>query len=619
MNTDREIVCLSTGQDPNTFQVKFPKNIAIHPNSEIGLIRGKVSHNWLKNLDETNNQMTLIYGGYNMDQFSNNTYNSCNIFTPEQITLKNGPWSVRSLNGDTAGDVNGFGYGSPNILTNLVDSINEQTKYFNIQWAGEWASSSTISIFPYIAFHEASVGGWKPALIKTNSITLGQGTNPGPGNFSYKTLASAGLNNGDYLAVSDYCQIQYSYTIMASGVANKPQYWHHVVLPTQAAFASQGLFGGIILAQQEDYKNEANYDPERDWVKMPVDANGNPDINGNLMSNMPFSWELVGTKIMFYMREIIDGKCGNIIMEQDSGLTYDGTTARNFAIRPVIADDAINKVTKLSVQFLANGVVVSTVDLEETFDLSPYRLRHAICNRSNATVRWTGLDKSSYTFLRPDLTLGKIDTPTNGGHIGTINIGMFMDIVKNETIMQLGPDTECNLQFEERTEKNNLAVLRPAQRPYYFIRSNQYDDGAQFLLTLNANSLEDVPDFHVCVDNLPIEEFLSNGTRGLTCGRIYSHYEDSNAFTEILEPDNIIYHKLHNKQTIMLDHLRIRITDNENAIYQELTGTTMLNIHIRTNPHRMLQELTGAIRSMSSKKETVDNTEVIQRASEFVF
>tara|TARA_R110000822_G_scaffold226852_1_gene359481 strand:- start:357 stop:569 length:213 start_codon:yes stop_codon:yes gene_type:complete len=70
---------------------------------------------------------------------------------------------------------------------------------------------------------------------------------------------------------------------------------------------------------------------------------------------------------------------------------------------------------------------------------------------------------------------------------------------------------------------------------------------------------------------------------------------------------------------MMLDHLRIRFTDNENRTYESLINTTILNLHIRTNAHSMIQALTGAITNSANKKETVDNTERIQRASEFVF
>ena len=622
MNTDREILCVSTGQNPNSFQVKFPKNIAIHPNSEIALIKGRTNQNFSRQFDATNSQFVLLWGQYNMENAKTAGLTECTFLTPDIITLEEGIWNLKSISGSSAGDSTQNSFTDRTILNNLVDSLNEQSLYFNWQWAGEYTATDAISIFPYNCPHIPAGVSFVPGLSGDSTLDIqtdAQVVGVSAGKNRFVPNASV----GGYTAVTnEKCTLAYSYDILPAGVVDVPRFWHYVSLPVIGGSNVVRFFGGVILAHQETNKQPSGYVPSLDWCGIPLDAEGSPILNGGagqFLNQMPISYEIrAGGVIYFIFRDInADGTVGDVITEVETPDIYDGTVAKTIQLRPKIVPAGTPETTSV-IECLVGGTTRATFILDAKYH--KYELKHAMCNDTNVLVEFIGIDESNYIKNTPADTLGPIDRPTSGAILGNINMGMFTSTIPVGTELNLRPDTTCNIDFNEITRNANTRIFERDSVAYYFFNGQSSAQGAQVAIELNIDNLIAIPDYHICVENIPLESFHCNGIVGQTTYRIFSHYQaDTLTLTDSVEPFNIIYHKLHNKQTMMLDHLRIRVTDNENRTYESLINTTILNLHIRTNPHSMIQALTGAIANSANKKETVDNTERIQRASEFVF
>ena len=622
MNTNREILCSSKGQNPNFFQVKLPKNIAIHPNSEIALIKGRVHHDLSTNFSDNNNTFTLLWGQYDMKNNGTTGTSPCTWLTPEEIKLKNGVWSHYSSNaGDIAGDSSEITFTNKTILNNLIDSLNEQTLYFNWQWSGIYVTRKTISIYGYICEHTSGSCSFVPSLLNDGEpldisiIPANPGVHPSLNSFTTN-------NAGGYLAYTNSrCTLAYSIDILPDADVDVPRKWHSLTLPVQANPNINRIFGGVILSHQETYKQNEMYSPSKDWCKIPLNDLGQPDMSqnaSNYINNMPISYEINGNgEIIFTRREILDnGLVGEIKEIIPSGEIYDGTAERVITLNPKILSE--NNITKTKVECLVDGVVVNTFELDESYHR--YELKHALCIDCDFTPLFAGIDESRYVKNSPTTTLGLIDRPTSGAVLGNINLAIIFGSLNVDEIMNLRPDTVVNEDFHRRTQSNNSLIFFDQDLAFYFINGQVADIDNQVPIFIgNQNSFLEMPNLHIGIENLPLNEFLASGLKGEQTYRIYSHYDENGVVTDVIDPHNIIYHKLHNKQTIMLDNFRIRITDDDNATYESLIGTTLLNIHIRTNPHKMLQALTGAIRTMSQKKETVDNTEQIQELSYNIF
>ena len=619
MDTNREIVCLSTGQNPNHFQVKFPKNIAIHPETEIGLVSGRVQHNYTATFDATNSRFTLLFGGMGMEQGATAGNNSLDWLSPQYIFLKDGPWNLRGHTNDTAGDSGTIGFGNRSILTNMVDSLNDQNIYFTWQWGGKYTSASAMSIYPYCAAHRSGVCSWEHPIINTSGAGITIVNNAHGVASGYNTF-DANAAAGGYTAIGSVpTTLAYSTQILPAGVANNPRLWAEYVLKPRAGLVNNKMFGGLVLDHQETYKSRESYNAEQDWIHYPLNSEGDPDLlngAGLYQPNMFIYWEIrEGTKVFFIRRNINDdGTVGQIIDETDSGATYDGSAPRVISFVPEIGTVGTATVSTVACKIGAATAITYTLGKKE----HKYLLRHGLCNDSNGQIEFRGIDKSCFTFNGAGTGLGNVDRPSTGANLGTINICIATDTVNNGEVMVLAPDTTCNYEFYKFTQLNNCQVLRDENYPYYFINGSTADAGAQKAIRINDAGIE-VPDFHINIENLPVDNILSTNIRGETVPRIFSQYQDSNSDSEVLHPNNIIYHKLHNKQVMMVDGLMIRITDSENRTFDELQNTTMLNLHLRSNPHYMFQKFIKTINNRAQKLETQEKTEEVQELANNVF
>lgn len=605
---NRSILVSSINQNPNSFQVKLPENIVVQPNSEIGLVRGSVQTNYTHNFDSSNSRFTLLIGQYNMENTASVATSAVEFLPPQQFNLKPGAWYLKGNTGDTAGDSTQFGFGSTSILTNLVDSLNEQNRYYFWQFGGKWTSANNMAIFPYICDHHPKGCNWAPPILNTEGASLTIATTaPGAAKGFNRFTTNAA---GGYLAISEDTPLCYSYTALPTGVASKPQLWGEYTLPLIAAVNPVTVFGGLIMTQQEDYKKSQGYLVEKDWLGLPLNSEGSPELSDSTkyVNKMIFSWELRGFDIFFVRREITEnGEAGNIISAIDSGVDYDGTAQRIIQFLPKLSSNgAGNTVLELLCKVDAATIITYEISAKE----NQYDWKHALCLDSDFSCDFTGVDRSTYIFNKYTDTLGNMDKPTAlPAGLGNINCCLSFEPNNFGKVLIVGPDTTVNTEFANFTRDNNAVILGNATKSYYFINGATSDFAAPTAITVSPEGV-DGPSYHICVDNLPINNFNCNGISGLVTPRIYSHYDNATANeTEVLEPDNIIYHKLHNKQPFMLDHLRIRITDNDNRTYESLINTTVLNLHIRENPHRVYQDIDKMVRGLAQVMENRDTTE----------
>jgi len=616
-NYNKEFVVSSQGQNPNQFQVKLPHNCVITPNTEIALTKGRFHLVDRKTIDNTNNTFVLLWGQYNMDITSTvgGGTEESKYLPPEVIQLKPGTWDLKDTGNFTAGLSTGLGFGNPNILNNLVDSLNEQSRYFCWQWGGEYTTNDEIAIFPYWANHSSGACDWINASFSEESIALTV-TAAVPAT-SPETITISDVGDGASLAVTN-SRAPFPYTMEAlpNGNVVNPRELHKFTLPVTALPNVQKIFGGFITEQQITYRQNESYNSSKDWIGL--DPDNLTDLN-NAINNCIFGWEVRDDGLIgFFRREILeDGKPGDKIEEFITATVYDGSVEQRIGLRMIMSLNA--NVSEIKLGCSINGVSAGNFTLDA--EVFKYSWRHAVCNASDVDLEFIGICESAFIKNRSDQTLGPIPQPTAApGKENNIRVALVFAPMPVDSQIVIFPDVRVNQEFSSLTKQTNaLTFLQPnALRVYNYINTVTADAGNPDNINLNLNDV-DHPDFHVCIENLPIENALCNGSFGQAQKRIYSQYNESGDLSETIEPFNLYYHKLAHKQPFVLDTFKIRITDNENRTSSEFAGTTILNIHIRSNPHRTYQSLIGTINDLAQRLDTIDNTEQIQQISNAVF
>ena len=626
---DREIMVTSDNQNPNVFNVKFPETIAILPNTEVALIKGKCIKSASINIDSSNDTFTILVGHYDMSNINTGSESSCRFFPPQNITLKHGSWTtgIQRFN---------------NIVDNLVESLNSQFRHFNWKWAvaedvipasgGNPEIINIDGIYPYLCNHIPKGITWKsgyPNEIAPEVTT----TNPVVGvSRGYNTIVSE-YDKDFFLTSQGRAPMPYSFDILDTTDPAIPRVWHEFFLD-RSTYEPETvkIFGGLCFKSQEDYKKTESYDPDKDWCVCPLKEDGSADLTSpeNFIDRTIFGWELMPDgKIFIKIRDLNeDGSIADTyLLNQYSGYALIGaTTTARIEIRPKMGGDGVDK-TIYTIDWVINGNVLGIPTIIPAKYLE-HDYIHCFCGaylNEDFVIQFTGLTEEEY-IVDPTQTLGTFD---KANALGNMNPVLYFDKIRPNHELQIAPITTVNYNFYRNfLIKNNCQIFVPtvvqstASDPsylegYYWINGADVDNVDPLEVYINSNV--ELSDFHICLDNLPINEFSCNGRIGNTSSRIYSHYESGNNQEIIIEPHNIIYHKLHNKHVIMLNNLRIRITDNDNKIFQQLSNTTLLNLHFRTNPFTLLQSITGTNSTKGSRLEVINNSEGFEQLSESVF
>ena len=616
---NKEFVISSDGQNPNHFQVKLPHNCIIYPQTEIALTKGRYHTIEKRTIDSTNDTFILLWGQYNMTLASNPGpgEEESRYLPPEKIKLKHGVWNLKSINNYTAGRSDGLGFGEPNILTNLVDSMNEQTRYFCWQWGGLYTSNDTIGIFPYWCPHQTGACDWVDASFSDTDVVITiNAANPGVSPSS-TTISDSGA--GGSLAVTDTrAPFPYSKLALPSGNPNNPRRFHEMILPVQLGANIERIFGGLILEDQLLYRFEGPYESDRDWIGL--NPNDLELIDESSLNQCIISWEVLEDgRIAFYLREILDGgKPGAVIDSHIDPITYDGTVLRDIDLE--LGMDVNANISRSFIECYIGGVLKKTFYLDSSY--FQYNWRHALCNASNIDIDFIGLSEAGFSKNDSGNTLGVVTKPAAAANdINNFRVAMVFGKMQVGDEIVLAPDVEVNSEFSQLTQLANTStfVFDNTSRLYNYINTTAARAAAPDAVNINFNDV-DHPDFHICIENLPIENALCNGRFGQAQKRIYSQYSESGGqISETIEPYNLYYHKLTHKQPYVIDTFKIRVTDNNNRTSEEFTGTTILNVHIRSNPFRLFQSMVGAVRGLAQKLETVNDTEEIQQNADAIF
>ena len=639
MYFNKEIIVNSEGQDPNQFQVKLPYNMAIHPNTEVAITKGDYRINNRINIDSTNDTFTLLWGQSNNEVPLPTAGNAtCRFFPPQQYKLKHGLWNLRGSEGQVAGDSTEIGYNDRLLLNNLVDTLNDQNKFFTWQWTGinkaglprGSATNMQYGLQPYFANHVGGqmdfIGG-NPFTGKLPTITQ---TAPVGGVSSGKTTLEAGaVGDGTCISITEspVCLV-YSEDIIAAGNVDKPQVFFEATILTEAGLDRNMMMGGFIPEESYKYRNGNVYDPERDFVEIPRNMDGTYNYNSDLWkTNFAIYFEVDAEgNIKFHRKEYLsNGKLSDNPVETiDGGAVYDGSTQRVISMMPLM--DINGSDCRLRMKLDVDGVNAGHFDLGVDDSYMKYAYRAVVINDSNADIEMRGLTKNNFSFDLPQTSASANAAGGQDNDSGTeiINLNwVYLGYrARTGTMIDMFPATVLNYETAKATLKNNARMFFDNEETPGYIFINGHDAKADYELIQLGDDLACVePTFHICLENLPIENCIARNYKGMAQKRIYSEYgqETDASFKYSIHPRNLVYHKLHNKQTMMVDHLMIRVADTDNITYKGLVGTLCFNLHFRTNPHRMLQKLTGARGGQEIKLETHNDFEQINRMSERVF
>ena len=616
MNVDRDILLNSQGQNPNFFNIKLPENLAIHPNSEVAITQGRVHQSLGINIDNTNNTFVIMYGMYNLPNTGSAT--PLMFLKPEKFKLKSGKWNLRSSNQNSAGNSlpTFFGFGDQNILTNIVDTINENTQYWIWQWGGKFTSSTAYNIFPFICNHTSGAVTWKPSLLRDNidpaeqmGLVFNAETAAAP---SSTTITEANDQTNGFIVSTETVPLPYSFDMKAATATN-PQSYVSLKIPAAADIIIR-LFGGLCTKEQEDYKINQDYNPEKDWVRAPmVDGEPDLDLTTALENQLIFSYEVSNAGVITFTRRFVnpDGSAGAVANSTISTVAFDFATETTIEIKPQIMIDAGETIIRvLGIATITGGATQTIVMGHLTPAETCFEYKHAMCYVGDQTLNFVGIDKSRFTFNRSDLTLGTIEKGNYAGapRLGSINGALVTKPILENEVMVITPDTTCNIEFAEFTRDCNADFMTKVDKNYYYLNGGTLSSIAALAITNNVG-LAELPEFHINIENLPLANMSGNSQFGNIVKRVYSHYSEDDDLAEVINPHNIRYHKLHNKGVQNLDVIRVRFTDSEGRTYEGLNNTTLLNLHIRTNPHRMFQNLIGTASGQEQKLDTFGSTQ----------
>ena len=132
------------------------------------------------------------------------------------------------------------------------------------------------------------------------------------------------------------------------------------------------------------------------------------------------------------------------------------------------------------------------------------------------------------------------------------------------------------------------AVINDGVNPHILTLSNGDTYTASGLWTLNtpsnvANGSLPRAEFFVSLDNLPIENHLSNNTLQSIVPSVYTHHNRFDSETdESIVPHHLIYHKLNNKGHLRIGKIDVSIRDN---ITGDILHNTTLNISTNLTLH----------------------------------
>jgi len=393
--------------NPNEFNVKLGSSLNIPPNSEICVNKLKIQKDRNITIDSTNNHFLGYFGnplGMPAVNATNAGYSEFPYLPPQHFYIKSGTHNLLgnvgaspSVQYDSSDDNR-----SNNLCSILVDTLNEQNIYKMWGFAGKYIDNVDFGLTPYLRDHYPGALDW----VKSNScdqmlnITI-QPTVP-------PTTPSMNLISDGYpliyangIVSKNNIPLPYS-----SNVISETSPYHSIILPVYDIDRGVNcLFGGMIMEEQQDYRNNSPYDINKDWFG----SDDTPNFDQKNISNqIPISWEIgKDNQIFFYQFIIEDGESVVVKDYFATGIYWDGIEEILISLIPNLSslNDAGNQtdITTQRIECWAGTSVafakLHTFNLDESY--FNYRWKSAIYLSSEnlnypITIKYIGIDNSSF-------------------------------------------------------------------------------------------------------------------------------------------------------------------------------------------------------------------------------
>jgi len=641
MNIDREFLCSNGDLNPNQFSVKLGQDVVIHPNSEIGISKLKFNNDSSRVIDSSNDTFVILWGQAGMTSDAQVATSSFDFLPPQKYHLKHGRWRMTVppvAGGFEAGGPNSEGYGDPNIMTNLIDTLNENNLYDWWGFAGDYNSNNVFRIWAYLRGHTRGALGLTNAMLSGPCVHNEVAPGPGVGHTDV-----ADTETGWAVVGTNNMPMPYSTSVIAATATNPTALMNINLRAIAANTVVLRAFGGLILDKQEFYKSSQGYNQDIDWCGGLGD-NGEILNYEDIVNQIPISWEVeVGTgRILFKRREILNnGLVGEVVEIIDSGSIFDATVVAGIGIRfdsiienkPSLGGAADN-ITRFRIDLRIDaGAPVGTFIIDSSYFFGEkYRVATVWQTEDRTNPALPVIGGNSYLIYGVDEdrfsddqgeSLGPISKrdivapapppPAIGQTMGNMNLTLVTSPIDSGSYLPIVPNTTTNYEFQRLTADCNMTFLQNLHSPFYFMNGDVVE--AANPLVINSFIYNGSMGLALNVDNLPISTDLCIPGRGISQKRIYTLMalptaDVAGGRERIAEPYNINWKMLHNKSPIIINHLDFRWTDLDGRNVNALEGRCDIILKIRTNPHRMFQQIyLGAVKNKQQVLETYNTTE----------
>jgi hypothetical protein len=628
-------------RNPNEYISKFGKSIEIPAGSEICVSKCRLQNVIYKNINSSNDTFVLLWGQYDLDNNKEvGVKSACSFLPPEKFELKHGEYllidaDVRSIVDDKLSQ-------KKNIIANLVTTLNNESRYFMWGWAGQYNAGKAY-LTPYLKYHNVASLKWDYGILNANNSFFSETIVPETGTHpEYSQIVDDG---GSIFYVSDdNVPFPYSVATRLVDLTENPRTVLTIELQPYTSATDSVIrgFGGFIMEEQEFYKNDEAYDDSKDWVGLdplvfdPTDV----DYVKNIENFIPISWEIGdGNEIIFTQYRIENGETTtDVIKRTETGVIYDGANEIKISFIPYIAnskyDNALINECTARIDCWA-GVPGAGFVYKESFYLDTeyfkYNWRNAMVwstlditdpavpLRGAIPIETYGVEKAMFV---DDITrtLGSIDSPNaptvdNNTIFGNISATMFFDGLKQYTVLGISPNTTINYNFQQALIDCNVKYLEPAiNNIYNFDTLTNADD----MLEININSEIGAISLSLNIDNLPIDNYICGPDNGKTQKRIYTIIKKStdelisNVIDIVDEPRNLLWTKLTNKSSIVINNFQLRWSNLDGSACNSLDGSCDVEILIRSN--RQIKHKASAYTN-----DNIDRTEENFKMAQNVF
>lgn len=588
---NKKIICKSTGNAGANFSVKLPKTLIIPPNSEIGLIGGSISTNAAVNIDSTNDTFLVQFGSHTGEV--GGTEDTLTQLAPFFVKLRHGTYITTTV--EEAEASQGL------YWTELKRAFQEHNPYsiftFQFEMTGANGLGGWVTVCDYDI---AVIPSLKQSLYNLANITI--------------------ANNVDKCEISDIAGgfIYESVERMVVPAVNQKTGKGPSISCELPQANYNRFFLGYALEKQITYTDNEPYNIDKSYVGLfktvggQVLSGADPTTAALYENRLPVSVEIVnGT----YQIKILG-------VGEDGFPDPENVTLTDTGVDP----NAQNTLIKVNIEFVMNGTL-NQINLHLQLDNND-----TAANLSNDTVifpaHWLGnnfkfvccqdsgaAQTSTIQLLTEDRldrtdagSICKLDDVSGAGG-GNANVTLIFNEIPNDFILDDAiPYFTASDQLSNLSRQCNHNFLMSGKN-YSFIQGNA-TESAPHALTFNNNNSSAESLTHIQILNLPIDTFVCDPHGADIQNIIHSFIIETSDSSDNLEPHNIIYCKLKNKQELTVSNLDFRIVDSSGKIQSATINTTQLILHLKERnmiSNQLMTKLTENQNSLMDYFDMVKN------------